>query len=171
MDTARRAEYAEIVRAYQAVLKHYIKSKGLQCADAEDVTQTVFLKLWVLMGMTHYETINTPRAWLIRVADRLMIDRSRSAGSKRKLIHRIDVEDFEDPSPDPLTQIVISESIGKVRGAVEKLQPVEREVIEHRLNGFTHSQIADLMGCSERTSNRRLARGLERLYADLAGQA
>lgn len=79
------AAWQAFVRRYHPRIYDYCRSCNLQPADAEDVTQTVLLKLTVTMRTFHYDPTQSFRAWLKTVTRHVLCDyleaRRREQGS------------------------------------------------------------------------------------------
>jgi RNA polymerase sigma factor (sigma-70 family) len=60
--------WSEFFKLYGGTLFRWCRNWGLQRADAEDVTQEVFLRLAVRMRSFHYDPRRSFRAWLKTVA-------------------------------------------------------------------------------------------------------
>lgn len=126
-------------------------------AQAEDLVQEVFLKL--------IETIRSYRgeapfgAWLKRMTANAAIDQLRR--NKR----------FADADPEAM----FAESGAAEPGPAQRLDALSlllrlpgrarAVVVLHELEGYTHTEIAELFGQSESYSKSILARGLQRLHA------
>jgi RNA polymerase sigma factor (sigma-70 family) len=65
-----RGVWAQFVMFYERAIYGWCRRWGLQHADAEDVTQEVFLKLSVRMRTFCYDPQRSFRAWLKKVAQR-----------------------------------------------------------------------------------------------------
>jgi RNA polymerase sigma-70 factor, ECF subfamily len=127
-------------------------------ADATDVAQEVFMRLW-----KHRELIDDPLAltgWLYRASTRLVIDRARqrtlSDESLKYLQSLTGAED--DTSAERFT------SRRQLRLITTDFPEKELEVaILSRFDRLPHSEIADVMGIGERTVRRLLGRFDERV--------
>ncbi len=72
----------------------------------------------------------------------------------------MDVTDLIPASPDS-SQTQLSPIARRMYQAIDELPPDEREVFELvRIQGMTHPESAQILGVSEKTVQRRLARGL-----------
>lgn len=129
-------------------------------AQAEDLVQEVFLKL--------IETIRSYRgdapfgAWLKRMTANAAIDHLRK--SKR----------FVDADPDAMFAGLDAPESGPAQkldaaALLQRLPPRARAVVVlHQIEGYTHTEIAELFGQSESYSKSILSRGLQRLHAIVA---
>jgi RNA polymerase sigma factor (sigma-70 family) len=58
------AAWAEFVACYSRKIYNWARTWGLQDADAQDVTQSVFVNLTTQLGRFHYDPNRSFRAWL-----------------------------------------------------------------------------------------------------------
>jgi RNA polymerase sigma-70 factor (ECF subfamily) len=73
-----QAAWSEFVARYGRRVHHWCRRFGLQVADAEDVTQTVLLKLLLAMQTFRYDPALRFRAWLKTVTHHAWQDLIRS---------------------------------------------------------------------------------------------
>lgn len=139
-----------------------------QAADADDAVQEAWLR-YLLAG----ETIDDPRAWLLRVTTRLCLDQLRSARARREryvgpwLPEPVMTGSGHD-SEDPFARVERREqlSLGAV-ALLEKLSPTQRAVFVLREGlDLAHAEIARTVGVSEVGSRQLLARARRRLVEE-----
>lgn len=137
--------------------------------NADDVVQETFISVW--RSIERYDAKKASvRTWLMRIVHRRAIDnlRSQTVHSKR----RADGEDLlddvvsNDPSPD--SQALQQELSDNVRGVLVELPSEQRAVIELAyFNGFTHSEIAEILDEPVGTVKGRMRLGLEKMRGAL----
>lgn len=121
--------------------------------DAEDVVHDVFVGL--PEALAHYEERGKFTSWLKRVAARVALLRLRSRQRRREVSLEV-----ADQQPRPPTD---ANAIG-LEGAVNSLPDSLRVVIMLKeVEGYSHSEVAELLGISVAASRVRAARGLARL--------
>lgn len=129
-------------------------------ADATDVAQEVFMRLW-----RNRELIEDPLAltgWLYRASTRLVIDRAR----QQKLSHESlkHLQSLTDGVEE--TSVERFASRRQLRSIITDFPAKELEVaILSRFDSLTQREIADVMGVGERTVRRLLERFDERAHA------
>jgi RNA polymerase sigma-70 factor (ECF subfamily) len=125
---------------YAGEVHHCVNSIVDDHHEAEDITQSVFLKLTRIIGS--YEQRDVPfAAWLRRVARNAAVDSLRV---KRPMpVHELRIS---EQSPDDLR----SERVRDLRQALERLPYEQREVLILRhLAGLSPREIADMLGKTE----------------------
>jgi RNA polymerase sigma-70 factor (ECF subfamily) len=109
-------------------------------ADAEDVLQETWLR-WV--AVDHVE-VREPRAYLVRIATRLALNRLRSAQHRRESYVGPWLPEPLLTTPDVAEDVELAESVSMALMVVlETLGPTERAVfVLHDVFGFEFSEIA-----------------------------
>jgi RNA polymerase sigma-70 factor, ECF subfamily len=121
--------------------------------DAEDVVHDVFVGL--PEALIRYEERGKFTSWLKRVAARVALLRLRGRQRRREV--SLDVAD-QKPRPPVDANIIALE------GAVNSLPDSLRVVIMLKeVEGYSHGEVAELLGISVGASRVRAARGLARL--------
>ncbi|MDX6601123.1 MAG: hypothetical protein QOF13_325 [Solirubrobacterales bacterium] len=137
---------------------------------AEDVTQEAFISIW--RSGARYDTARgSVRTWMLGIVRNRAIDALRSkAGRAPKL-------DFDDDSileHRPAEELTDSEALRRetakeVRGALDELPGEQSKVIELAyFGGFSHSEIAGMLGVPLGTVKGRMRLGLEKIRGELA---
>lgn len=123
--------------------------------EAQDVAQEAFTRLWE--RRLDLRDVDRVTAWLYRTSTRLAVDRLRA---RRRAVHT----DIETPGSTSDAPDRVAES----RQILTQLaQSLSREHLEllvlWRVDGLEQSEIAELLGTSERTVRRRLSAAKTRL--------
>jgi len=140
-------------------------------AVAEDVTQEAFLSIW--RSRLRYEAERgSVRSWVLGIVHHRTIDALR-----RNLVHsrrRTSAEGIEERHEAPERTDVEAarrEEARTVRAALETLPGEQNRVIELAyFGGFTHTQIAEMLGLPVGTVKGRMRLGLDKLHRELAGE-
>ena len=125
-------------------------------SDAEDAIQDLFLRL--PRALARYQEQGRFLAWLKQLTVRHALVRLRS-GRRRREIALAEAESFwvGDTTADTTT-----------RDALDRLEPDDRAIIVLKVvEGYSHAEIAELLGIRKGTSEVRLHRALERLRSQL----
>jgi RNA polymerase sigma-70 factor, ECF subfamily len=137
---------------------------------AEDVTQEAFISIW-RSGARYDAARGSVRTWMLGIVRNRAIDFLRSkAGKAPKL-------DFDDDSileHHPAAEQTESEALERetaqeVRGALDELPGEQAKVIQLAyFGGFSHSEIAGMLGVPLGTVKGRMRLGLEKIRGELA---
>lgn len=125
-------------------------------ADAEDVTQEVFLRL-------HRHGLSFPNdsafgSWLYRVTVNLCLDRARAAKPSGEMPELRSI----DPSVE--TTVIRDQQKRKLMIALATMPPRERAAIVLReIEGLSTGEVAAVMGSAEATVRSQVAKGMARL--------
>jgi RNA polymerase sigma-70 factor (ECF subfamily) len=128
-------------------------------ADAEDAVQETYAR-WYALSAAQQEAIESPGAWLTRVAGRICLDQLRSARSRRE---RYVGEWIPEPLPgrtewlsarpgaataDPGDRVTLDESISMAFLVVlEAMTPAERVAfILHDVFRYSFAEVAEIVG-------------------------
>jgi len=130
---------------------------------ADDLSQEVFCRAW--QARSRYREQGTARAYLLRIADRLVCDHGRS----RKWQINLDEDgwgrhDPSDPAAGPLAALVLVEETSQLAAALDRLSPAQRRVLLLRYYGqLSFADIAAMTGLPLGTALSHCRRGLETL--------
>jgi RNA polymerase sigma-70 factor (ECF subfamily) len=130
---------------------------------AKDVAAETFLAAWRSFPDLPAE----PRAWLLAVARRKLVDAYRSRNRRDALAERLG-------GPVPVGPVDPADAVtdrAVVRAAFGRLSPADREVL--RLvawDGLAAAEAAEVLGCSRALYAVRLHRARRRLRAELAAE-
>ena len=146
-----RAEAERLVHSYSDLILRlsytYLKSTD----DAQDICQTVFLKLWEKAPA--FVSPDHERAWIIRTTANTCKDLLKSHW--RKTTAPLEAA-AAVPAPQP--------EEGSLLAAVNLLPPQYRAVIYlHYYEGYAAKEIARLLGANPATISTRLRRGRAQL--------
>ncbi|MER5338860.1 MULTISPECIES: RNA polymerase sigma-70 factor [Streptomyces] len=121
-------------------------------ADAEDVVQEAWLR-WSGADRTE---VREPRAYLVRIATRLAVDRLRQVRSRNEAyvgpwLPEPYLTDFGDTAPDTAERAVLADSVSlAVLVVLESLSPLERAVFVLReAFGYPYADIAAVLDRGE----------------------
>lgn len=141
-------------------------------AIAEDIVQESFLSLW-RSGARYDPTRGSVRSWILGTVHNRAIDSFR----KERLTSSRNVGDegLAERLPAPQrteAEIERRDDARQVRAALITLPEEQRRVIELAyFGGFSHTEIADLLGLPAGTVKGRMRLGLTKMRVALAGPA
>ena len=130
---------------------------------ADDLTQEVFSRAW--QARRRYREEGNGRAYLFRIADRLVCDRARKAGREVNLSE----ENWQQIEPagdeaEPYLNVAKTEAARALTEALDRLSSPQRRVLLLRYYGqLTFSEIAEIVDCPLNTVLSHCRRGLKML--------
>jgi RNA polymerase sigma-70 factor (ECF subfamily) len=131
---------------------------------AEDIVQEAFLSVWRSSVRYQPERGNL-RSWLLSVVHNRAIDWLRRSVSQTR--HQGDAEGIEEREAAPeLTDVeaLRRDEARTIRSAMERLPADQLRVVELAyFGGFTHSQIADMLGMPLGTVKGRMRLALDKM--------
>ena len=137
---------------------------------AEDVTQEAFLSIW--RSRARFDAARgSVRAWALGIVRNRAIDALRSASRPAPKLDRDDDAALESQPAGERTEVeaIRRETAGRLREALGVLPREQSRVIELAyFGGFSHSEIAEMLGAPLGTIKGRMRLGLEKIRATLA---
>lgn len=130
--------------------------------DAEDAWSETFLAAF--RAYPQLRPDSNIRGWLVTIAHRKAIDRTRAAGRSPTPV---------DPPPDPPAPATepAAEPDTDLQAAVAGLPTKQRAAVAyHYIADLSYAQIAELLGGTQAAARRAAADGIASLRADLADQ-
>jgi len=140
-------------------------------AQAEEVAQEVYLDVW--RSSARFDpAAGSAMGWLLTIAHRKAVDRVRSAQSATDREDRYGAS-TQDRAFDTTAERVEASLEGqRVRRALASLTETQRGAVELAyLGGYTHTEVASLLGVPLGTAKTRIRDGLIRLRDTLGMQS
>jgi RNA polymerase sigma-70 factor (family 1) len=152
--------FERIFDKYTAVLFPYLLDLVKVEADAKEIIQEVFLKIWIKRDTL--STIENPGGWLYKVAANEAYLHFRKEARYAKRLQKVAAESTAasiDPSlADIHDQFDTREVKTLIADAVKQLPVRRRQVFQmSRLEGYSRKEIAEILGISENTVRNQLA--------------
>ncbi|MCG6560026.1 sigma-70 family RNA polymerase sigma factor [Ruegeria sp. 1NDH52C] len=162
-DNRDRAAFAALFDFFAPRLKGFMMRSGLSAHQAEEIVQDVMLTIWRKAAMfdPHRAQVS---AWIYQIA------RNRQIDIARKERRPMPEELKEEPGTEAdASQILgLEQEAGRLKQALTKLKPEQREMIEKAYLGeLTHQEISAQTGLPLGTIKSRIRLGLERLRHEL----
>ena len=139
-------------------------------AGAEDVTQDAFLSIW-RSGARYDRARGSVRSWTLGIVRNRAIDALRRQAGRAPKLDLDDEAALEQRASADLTdeQALQRESARQLRGALRDLPSEQSKVIELAyFGGFSHSEIAEMLGMPLGTVKGRMRLGIEKIRTQLA---
>ncbi|GAB3431387.1 RNA polymerase sigma factor [Niabella aquatica] len=154
--------FIELFREYESQLYTFLFKMVKSDAQAKDILQDVFLKLWTIRS--RIPEISNISAFLYQIAENRVIDYLRSAASDQKrkaeLWKRLD--DINTSNPENYLQDKEYHAI--IQLAIEHLSPQRKSVyLLSKSEGLQRNKIAAIMEVSPHTVRNQLAKAMEQI--------
>ena len=152
--------FADWGRDHGEAVRGYLRAMVRRLDLADDLTQEVFARAW--QARSRYRERGHARAYLLRIADRLVCDRSRKAGRELTL----DEKSWKQLEPvsralEPSEAMARAEAASQLAAALDRLSPVQRRVLLLRYYGdLSFAEIAEIVRCPLSTTLSHCRRGL-----------
>ena len=163
--------FAELYRRVAPAVFGLVTKVVRDPAQAEEVTQEVFVELW-RTSPRFDPARGTARSWIMTCAHRRAVDRVRSAERAARRDDLAGRRDQGRPYDEVVEQVETSLQREHVRRSLDVLTDLQREaVVLAYYGGYTHREIAELLGVPSGTVKTRLRDGLLRLRDHLGVSA
>jgi len=136
-------------------------------AQSEEVTQEVFLEIW--QSAARFDANRgSGMAWVLTVTHRRAVDRIRASQKSHERDLKIGIRDMERDFDGVSESVEIRLENERVKRAMSRLTPLQREaVILAYYGGYSHSEMAQILGIPLGTVKTRLRDGMIRLRDEL----
>jgi len=157
------AAYRALVGRYAAKLSRFAERLLRDRAEAEDVVQETFMRLW--QHARDYSPKARVTTWLHRITHNLAVDRLRARGRTRQLVD-------EDEMPESARQATLIDEKRRVLALDQALAGLpERQataIVLVHLHGLSGAEAAEVLGVGAEAVESLLARGRRALKDALA---
>jgi RNA polymerase sigma-70 factor, ECF subfamily len=138
--------FGDLYERYLALIYRYVFYRVNDVAEAEDLTEQVFLKAWE--ALDHFRVRDVPfSAWLYRIAHNVVVDRHRTHKATLPLDGQLILQDVASGPEDRLDW---RETIESLAHALSQLSPIHQQVLTLRfISGFSHAETAQVLERSE----------------------
>lgn len=138
-------------------------------AQAEEVTQEVFLQVWRSAG-SFDPSRGSALAWLLTLAHRRAVDRVRSAQAQSKRDLAYESQHVDTPFDSTAESAQERMEATRVRSALDVLTSPQRSAIELAFfDGLTHREVSERLGVPLGTAKTRIRDGLKRMREQMGG--
>lgn len=152
--------FAELYRAYCRRLYHFAWKSVGDRAEAEDITQAIFLKIWENRGRLSPD--HPLESQVFRVARTVVIDYYRARTTHRQLLaDYLQISAPDGPSSADDGPALQRERLLRLQSAIAEMPEKRREVFQlSRLHGLTYEEIADELSISKHTVHVHISKAL-----------
>jgi len=175
--------FADLIARYHQPIYSLLARAVQNRADAADMTQEVFVKVFRGVGSFHGES--SLRTWIYRIALREASNQRRWWARHRQ--HEVPIEQemvetesgqplrlkemLVDPAESPFEVVVHQENRTRVEAALSQVpEPFRTTLILRDIEGFVYEEVAEMQGVNLGTVKSRLVRGRAALKSILTAQ-
>jgi RNA polymerase sigma-70 factor (ECF subfamily) len=136
---------AELVQRHASALARFAASCGAR-EEVDELVQDTFVRAF--SSLDGFRGDSSFRTWLFTIERRLLMDRRRS---ERRRPRAAEISEADVATEyDALDQMVADEAQTKVKAAIGRLTPTQREVFVLRVSeGLSYKEIAEAVGTTE----------------------
>lgn len=175
--------FAWLIARYHQPIYSLLARTVQDKAEAADLTQEVFVKIFRGVGSFHGES--SLRTWIYRIALREASNQRRwwTRHKQQEVPIEQEVGDSDssapirlkemliDPSESPFDAAVHAETRARVEAALARVpEPYRTTLILRDIEGFVYEEVAEMQGVNLGTVKSRLVRGRAFLKAYLTGE-
>ncbi len=153
--------YRELIRRHAERLHHYALRLLRNSADAEDVIQDTFLRLW--LHASDYIPSARVTTWLHHIAHNLALDRLRNRKYSEELDDDSEPANVPEPQLDQLEAKRDAEALHRALDALPARQAAALVLVH--LNGLSGKEASEVLGVGETAVESLLARARRNLKA------
>ena len=150
----------QVLDRYSALVWSIVRQQ-LDARSAEDIVQEIFIDVW--RSAPRYDSEKSSEATFIAtIARRRLIDFTRRERRRPEREELFDV--WSDDSRPVQDELEVQDEARVASEAIEKLKPAQRQVLQMSIvEGYTHTQIAEITRLPLGTVKSHARRGLERV--------
>lgn len=135
----------ELVTRHAPALARFAAASGAR-ADIDELVQDTFVRAFA--SLDGFRGESSFRTWLFTIGRRLLLDRLRSRKRRPEVVELHEGDAMT--GSDPLDDVVAAESTLRVRSAIDRLTPTQRDVFLLRVTeGLSYKEIAATLDTSE----------------------
>ncbi len=143
--------FGELYSRYLDPIYRYIFFRVGEQEEAEDLTETVFLKAWE--AIPGYKDFGNPfSSWLYRIAHNMVVDFHRKIKTVPNRLEADEPIEIVDESLNTLGMVIEAEQFVELGKAIAQLTAEQQQVIVLRfIEDMSHAEIAKIIGKNEGT--------------------
>jgi RNA polymerase sigma factor (sigma-70 family) len=163
VQTGDEAAFGELMQRWELAVKAVIGRIVLNSAEAEDLAQETFVRLW--QHRARYQPGRRVKPWILSIAVNLA--RNRLRWWKRRPV--VALNDWTVvPEPNP-SSVYRAERVSAVRDAIATLPPELREaLVLFEYEDLSYAEIAEAVGATPKAIESRIARARAKLRERLS---
>jgi len=136
-------------------------------AQSEEVTQEIFLEIW--QSATRFDPgKGGASTWIMTMAHRRAVDRVRASQASRDRDVKIGIRDFSNSYDNVAETVGVRIEHERVEKAMLRLTDLQRQAVSLAYyGGYSHSEVAEMLGVPIGTVKTRLRDGMIRLRDEM----
>ena len=150
LELARRIDIDALYDRYRQRTFAFLASLGVRGADAEDVHQKVWIKVFQTLRERPFE--GHFRGWLFQVLRNAAIDLMRR--KRPESIEETGADSVVAATASPDASLIEAEQQAALTRCVEQLESQQRAIVVGRLSGETYSQISGRLNIESSRAHR-----------------
>ncbi len=155
--------FDEVYRKHYHELRRFGRQLNVSVEKCEDLTQEAFLRYY--LELKKNVVFDNPRAWLYKVF--LNLFKTHINSTKNELRDSELLVRAEEPSGDLQEEYTKNEKQRIVLEMLDQLTKKEKELLLLYHNGFSYSEMAEIMEINPNSVGKTLVRAIERLKKTL----
>jgi len=126
--------------------------------DLDDLFQSVLLKIW--KNLDSFKNRSSLGTWIYRITVNTLIDFRRDKKRKQDITLKMEIENekIQDEDQDIEQKMIKNERLEILNYCIKQLSLIDRTLIVLYLEELKYSEIADVLGISEKNVSVKLAR-------------
>ncbi|HFA48684.1 MAG TPA: RNA polymerase sigma factor [Bacteroidetes bacterium] len=163
-NVCKEAVYKTLFFDHAKQVRNYLYYKGAKAAEAEDLMQEAFLRLW---RDCQKVPADKAKGFLFTVANNLFLD----AKKHEKVALKFERRSNSQASPeDPQFKLETKELHQRLENAISQLPEKQRTVfLMNRMDKLTYAEIAERLGLSVKAVEKRMSKALVEMRLILKG--
>jgi len=158
--TALQEQVSRLFEEARGDVYRYLLTLGLYPPQAQEATQEVFLRLYATLRKG--EAIESPRAWIFRVAHNLGL-KIRTRQHSEEPFNPDLAEPRSGSRETPESELLDQERMTRFHSAINGLSEQQRRCLLLRMEGLRYPEIAATLGISASAVGEFLRRAMVRL--------
>ncbi|HJS62781.1 MAG TPA: sigma-70 family RNA polymerase sigma factor [Pseudolabrys sp.] len=155
----RRATWVALrILPHEAQSRNWLRRAKVTAEEADDLIQEAYCRLAAVDDVDH---IDRPGAYFFSIIRNLLIRRRRGV-TVVSLESLAEIETLADPDTSPETEVAMRIDAERLRELIAALPDRCRRIVEMRkVEGYSQSEIARLLGISESVVENNVHRGVK----------
>jgi RNA polymerase sigma-70 factor (ECF subfamily) len=149
---------------FEAELRQMLRRVCASAEEIDDVVQEVYYKVLTLPSVEH---VREPKAFLVRTAKNLVLDRiRRDAIVSMETMANLDELEVADGAPTPERVAMARAELNWVMGLIANLPARCKDVVQaRRIDGLSQQETAAALGVTEGIVEKEMYRGMQLISA------